>query len=71
MGGEMLVGSFCGLIDDQHGNVIANRVDAPANLALQAVGGIGERVERSLALRANENVEKVFRNRHDGSAVEA
>jgi hypothetical protein len=68
--GAPSVRSFGGLVDDQDGNLVADRVDAAAGVALEAAGGVGERMERGLALRTDENVEKVLGNRHEGSGVE-
>ena len=62
-----LFGCFGGLIDDQYRNVVANRIDAPARFALQAIRGVSERAQRCLALRTDEDVEQIFRNRHEGS----
>ena len=64
------VGSFGGLVDDQDRNVVADRVDAAAGVALKAASGVGELAERGLAFRTDENVEKIFGNRHGGSGVE-
>ena len=68
--GKRSVGRFGGLVDDQHRNLVADRVDPPAGFAMEPASSVGELAERSLALRTNENMEKIFRNRHEGSGVE-
>jgi hypothetical protein len=63
------VGSFGGLVDDQDGNFVSDRVDAAACLALEAAGGVGELHEWRLARRADKDIEEIFGNRHESSGA--
>ena len=48
------------LVDDQHRNIVADRINAATGFALQTVGRVGERTEWCLALWTHENVEEIF-----------
>src|ERR1700733_11067251 len=65
------VGRFGGLVDDQHRNVVADRIDSAAGFALEPAGCVRQLAKRSLALRADKYVEKIFGNQHEGSVVES
>src|SRR5579862_590027 len=58
------VGGLGGLVDDHDGNVVANRINTAASVALESTGRVGEQTKSGLTLRANEDIEKILRNRH-------
>jgi hypothetical protein len=57
------IGRNFGFFEEHHGNVVANRVNALADIALKA-GAIGEKADRFLADDADEDVEQLLSNRH-------
>src|SRR5580692_3829040 len=69
--GARSVWRFGGLVNNQNWNLVANRVNAAAGVALEAIGRIDERTKRRLALRADKDVEEVFGDQHEGSVVES
>src|SRR5580698_3503907 len=58
------VGRFGCLVDDQHRNFVADRINPAARFALQSARRVGELAQRRLALRADEYVEQILRNWH-------
>ena len=59
-----LFGLNFGFVDQHHGNVIPDGINAPAFATLQTVASWRKR-HGGFALRANEDVEKFLRNGHD------
>lgn len=56
-----------GFVDQHYRDVGADRVDAMAGGALEALL-VGRELDRSLARRADKNFEKFLRDGHDGSS---
>ena len=60
--GRLLGGDF-GFFEEHDGDVVANGIDTPADVAFEA-GAVGKQMDRLLADDTDENLEQLLGNRH-------